>query len=182
MNPNNQFSGNSTPDQPSSPNDTFGASPEESNALQQVENSTPVSEPMESPTTPTVSPPVEAPKPFSPATPSSDSAPATPSATPSVATNSPKKSKKGLIIIASVLLVLGIAAASYFVWDALTPNETAPAASDTASTDQPPEEQLAPVENAEQLDAEIDAIEAELNAIDDSEFSDETISDATLEQ
>lgn len=185
MNPNNPFSGNNTPDQPTSPNDTFGSTPEESSNLQQVENSTPVSDTSQaSSADPSISAPVETPSP-APTLETTTNEPATAVVAPVAPTadpNAPKKSKKGLIIIASVLLVLGIAAGSYAAWAALSPNDEVPATSDTATNEQANEEQPAPVENAEQLDAEIDAITSDLNGIDDTEFSDETISDSTLEQ
>lgn len=181
MNPNNQFSGNDTPQEPSAPSDTFGASPEESNALQQVENSTPSTPPVDAQ-------PMENPSP-SP-TPSEDMQPTpvidTPVAEPIAAApveGAPKKSKKkAIVIIASILLVLGIATASVFAYDLLTPAEEAPTTTEGAQVDQPAEEEATPVENTEQLDAEIDAIESDLNSVDDSEFSDETISDGTLQQ
>lgn len=165
MNPNNQFSGNDTPQEPSAPSDTFGASPEESNALQQVENSTPSTppfdaQPMENPS------PSPTPAGDTQPTPVSESPVAEPIAAAPVEAAPKKSKKKAIIIIASILLVLGIATASVFAYDLLTPAE----------------EEATPVENTEQLDAEIDAIESDLNSVDDSEFSDETISDGTLQQ
>lgn len=186
MNPNNQFSGNDTPQEPTNPSDTFGASAEESNALQQVENgspdaASPTSQPMESPSPS----PMRAPEPASEPTPMTTSPEAVPTDVPVAAPveAQPKKSKKkAIIIIASILLVLGIATASVFAYDLLTPAEEAPTTTEGATVEEPAEEAATPVENAEQLDAEIDAIESDLNAIDNSEFSDETISDSTLQQ
>ena len=170
MNPNNQFSGeNPTPDQPTNSTETFGATPEESNRIQDIENNTPATETQ----------PTETPTP----TPVTDTSapPAAVVATPTD-TAAKKSKKKAIVIIASILLVVGVAVATVVAWDLLTPPTEAPTTTETTPTEQPEETPVAPVENAEQLDAEIDAIESELNSVDDTEFSDETISDDTLQQ
>ncbi len=92
-----------------------------------------------------------------------------------------KKSKKPLIIILVILLLAGLGGGGYYAWTVLQPapapsvNTTVPAESEESSLQEP-------VETPEDVSSEVEAIEADLNAIDESQLQDETISDQTLNQ
>jgi hypothetical protein len=93
---------------------------------------------------------------------------------------SKKRKKKSVVIFAVILLLAGLAAGGYYAWtflqSAATPPVTVPATSEEESADQ------ATIETPEDVTNEIEAIEEDLNTIDDSKLEDTTISDETLNQ
>jgi uncharacterized protein HemX len=87
------------------------------------------------------------------------------------------KSKKPVVILATILLIAGLAAGGYYGWTLLQPTATTPAAEST-TTDEAP----AAIDTADDITSEVDAIQADLDAIDETELQDATISDQTLNQ
>ena len=89
-----------------------------------------------------------------------------------------KKNKKLIVILGSALLVAGLATAGYFIWQSLQP-AGAPAASETDTTNEA-DPAPAPVETAEDVQNEIDAIQSDIDAISDEDFSEAPITDDSL--
>ena len=90
-----------------------------------------------------------------------------------------KKSKKPIMIIATILLIAGLAAGGYYAWTLLQP-----AAAPTVQPATQSEESTTngAVETPEDVTSEVNAIEAGLNTIDEAAFQDSIISDQTLNQ
>lgn len=98
-----------------------------------------------------------------------------------VALGKKKRSKKPLLIVVIILVLALLGGGGYYVWSMMQPAATP--ATDTSTTDQTEETTLPePVETPEDVTEEVEAIEADLNTIDESQLQDETISDQTLNQ
>jgi uncharacterized protein HemX len=107
-------------------------------------------------------------------------APATPTSTEFQPFAGKKKSsKKPVIIVAIILLVIGLAVGGYFGWQYLQSQNNTPAPIQNIPADQTPEEDTNEPTEAS-LSDDITEIEAELDAIEDTEYDDETLSDETL--
>lgn len=113
----------------------------------------------------------------------SDPAPVTPAFNPfeqkALDLAKKKKGKKPVVMLAVILLLAGLGAGGYYVWTLLQPSAT----TNPSTSNQTEESTVAdPIETPEDVTSEVEAIEADINAIDETELQDATISDQTLNQ
>lgn len=135
-----------------------------------------------------------APESLSPQTPS-DPEPFTPAPTPlmGVADTSaspnqpdpfavqPKKSKKGLIIIIAVILLIGASVGAYFIWQSLQPASSTQSETPTGgSAPGPADDEDTSGDTEESVTNDATSIEEDVNGLNDSEYEDSTLSDSTL--
>lgn len=85
-----------------------------------------------------------------------------------------KRSKAPLIILVIVLLGL-LGAGGYFGWQYLQSQQTKPA-TQTQTTEEPPVEQ----DSLESVNATVNDMQAQLDALDDANYADSTLSDTAL--
>ena len=90
----------------------------------------------------------------------------------------PKKSpKKMFVILVSVIVALALGVGGYFGWQYLESQKTpVPVQSDNSETPAP----SATIDDPETVNGDIETIETDLENIDDSNYQDSTLSDASL--
>ena len=91
-----------------------------------------------------------------------------------------KKSKKPVVILIVVLLLIGLGVGGYFGWQYLQSSKTTPAATQPVQTVE--EEETAPkiTDTEEGINNDIKGMETTLDSMSDEDYSDTTLSDATL--
>lgn len=120
-------------------------------------------------------------------TPPTDPVPSVPIDTPTPPTTPPKKSSKKLIIILIVgVILIAAAIAGYFFWQssqsAVTPQPTQTISTPTGGNTPGGNDTPANAYTQQSLNEEATSIENQVNAFDDSEYDDSTLSDAALNQ
>ena len=110
--------------------------------------------------------------------PVADDTPVAPIGGPAIVPQKSKK-KKVIVFIAMAFLVAGLATAGYFVGQSLQ-QAAAPASNETDSQTTEETTDTTPVETATDVETDIDTRQEDIDALTDEAFSDEPISDDTL--